>query len=60
MDTTDKKTILCPDCKDEDKGQIIAPDDVEVGEILECPNCAAEVEVVSIDPLEVRLIIEEK
>ena len=60
MNKNNKRAILCPDCKDEEVGQIVIPDEVEVGEVLECPNCAAEVEVISAEPLEVRLIVEEK
>ncbi len=31
-----------------------------VGDILECPQCAAEVEITSLDPVTVRLIEEDK
>ena len=48
--------IKCPDCKEE----VSVPEDTEVGEILECQNCGAEMEVVSLEPLKVRLIEEEK
>jgi len=53
--------VSCPDpiCK---IGQITVPDNVEVGDILECPNCAAEVEVIDTDtdPIEIELLLEEK
>lgn len=52
-------TLTCPDpiCE---KGQIIIPEKVRVGDVLECPECAAEVEVIKVDPVEVKLIEEEK
>lgn len=30
-------------------------DDVEVGEIVDCPTCGSELEVVAVDPVEVEL-----
>lgn len=33
---------------------------IEVGEIIECQNCGAEMEVINLKPLEVELIEEEK
>ena len=50
------KTVNCPDCEE----TIIIPDDGQVGEILECQNCGAEVEIVSVNPPQVSLIVEEK
>lgn len=50
------KTVQCPDCQ----GQVMIPQDCEVGEILECLNCGAEMEVLSLAPYEVSLIEEEK
>lgn len=50
------KTIPCPDCED----TVIIADDAAVGEIIECPNCGAEMEIISISPPQVSLIIEEK
>lgn len=47
----------CQFCK---KREIPVPDDVEVGDILECDNCAAEVEVISVAPFRLRMILEEK
>lgn len=53
-----ERNIKCPDCEEK---QIILPEDLEIGDILECENCAAEVEVQEIEPeLKVELIIEEK
>lgn len=50
------KTIKCPDCQEdvEVKGQ------AQVGDIIECQNCASEMEIVSLEPLQVSLIEEEK
>jgi lysine biosynthesis protein LysW len=48
---------LCPDCKEI---ELTIPTDVEVGDIIECDNCGAEVEVISVKPLKLRLILEEK
>ena len=50
------KITECPDCEE----TIIIPDDSEVGEIIDCPNCGAELEIISINPPQVSLIIEEK
>jgi alpha-aminoadipate carrier protein LysW len=41
----------CPEC-----GAMIAvEEDVEVGEILACPDCGAELEVTSVEPLVLEL-----
>lgn len=53
------KTVKCPDPVCEE-GMIEIPENVAVGDVLECPECAAEVEVVNVDPVEVRLIVDEK
>lgn len=52
------KTIICPDhiCKK----VIIIPDDAGVGDIVECNNCGSEVEILSMNPLQTRLVVEEK
>ena len=50
------KTIKCPDCEE----VVIIPDDGQVGEIIECNNCAAEMEIISTNPPQVSLIVEEK
>jgi len=47
---------LCPECAAEvelDKG-------TEVGEILECPDCGVELEVMSLEPPELGLAPEEE
>jgi len=57
------KTVRCPDCDkmgELEPISVIVPDDAVVGDILECPNCGAELELISIDPLQVALIEVEK
>ena len=34
------------------EGEIEIADDIEEGELLECPECGSELEVKSVDPLE--------
>lgn len=48
--------IICPDCKLEikNKGQLM------VGDILECGECGTEVEILSLEPLKYRELVEEK
>lgn len=57
-------TVQCPDCQADsngnEPGKINVPVDAEVGEILECPECGAEMELLSINPPLVSLIEEEK
>jgi lysine biosynthesis protein LysW len=58
------KLIHCPDCQadaeDDEQGQINIPVDAQVGDILECPACGAEIEVLSLEPPVISLITEEK
>jgi lysine biosynthesis protein LysW len=49
--------VKCPFCKEI---EIEIPENAEVGDFLECNNCAAEVEVISVDPVRIRIILEEK
>jgi alpha-aminoadipate carrier protein LysW len=49
------KTVECPECGCSIEIEV----DVLEGEIIECPDCAVELEVVSLDPLEVKLAPEE-
>lgn len=51
-----KHPITCKDCGE----AIILDKDLEVGEIIECQNCGAEMEVINLKPPEVSLIEEEK
>jgi alpha-aminoadipate carrier protein LysW len=48
--------ILCPECE----AEITLAADVIKGEILECPDCGAELEVVSLDPPALDLAPEEE
>lgn len=58
------KAAKCPDCQmdspENEPGRIIIPVDSEVGEVLECPECGAEVEILSLNPPIISLLIEEK
>ena len=42
-----KKQIKCPECENEFEYDIAG---VEVGDIIECPICGANLEVVGVDP----------
>ena len=44
---------LCPEC---DTPLNIDVDDVEEGETVTCDECGAELEIVSIEPLEIALV----
>lgn len=56
--------VKCPDCQTNDLedaiGCINIPIDSEPGEIIECPECGAEVEILSTNPVVVSLLEEEK
>lgn len=54
MSDTNNK-VICPDCQAEIQHEILT-----VGDILECPECGTEVEVLSKDPLQYKELIEEK
>lgn len=41
--------VVCPEC---DNPITLDPDEVEEGETLQCDECGLELEVVSVDPLE--------
>jgi len=53
---TEINKILCPDCESEIK----RPENMEIGDIVECEECGTEVEILSIDPLQFKELIEEK
>jgi alpha-aminoadipate carrier protein LysW len=40
--------VYCPDCD----GAITVSSEVELGQKIICPHCEAELEVISLDPLE--------
>lgn len=46
---------LCPECEAE-----FDLEDVEEGEIVDCPDCGVELEVISVSPLELALAPEEE
>lgn len=50
------KTIKCIDCEK----VIIIPDDAQIGEIVECRECGNEFEIISLDPLQTVIVVEEK
>ncbi|HEX7157476.1 MAG TPA: hypothetical protein VF214_00570 [Edaphobacter sp.] len=41
--------VVCPEC---DNPIVVDTDEVEEGETLQCEECGVDLEVVSIDPLE--------
>jgi alpha-aminoadipate carrier protein LysW len=41
--------VVCPEC---DNPVVVNTDDVEEGETVQCDECGTELEIVSIDPLE--------
>jgi alpha-aminoadipate carrier protein LysW len=42
--------VICPEC---DNPIVVDADEVEEGETLQCDECGADLEVVSVEPLEV-------
>ena len=49
-------SVPCPEC-----GQpLIQPPEVVEGEILDCENCGAELDVVSVSPFEVMVFDEDE
>jgi len=58
MEPTTKfvKSVFCKDCNE----PIEINKELEIGEIIECQNCGAEMEVINLEPLEISLIEEEK
>lgn len=46
----------CPECW----GEIPLPQDVMEGEIVDCPDCGVELEVVKVNPLTLELAPEEE
>ena len=49
-------TAPCPECE----APVTLGDDVIKGELVVCPDCGAELEVISVDPLELDLAPEEE
>lgn len=50
------KIAECPECA----ADVTLPDDVMEGEIIQCGDCGAELEVVSLDPPTLELAPEEE
>ena len=48
--------VVCPDCKSEIK----LTEETMVGDIVECFECGTEVEIISLNPLKYRELVEEK
>lgn len=49
--------MKCQDCKNEIP---VEQGIVKVGEVIDCPNCGAEYEVIHLNPLQAELVEEEK
>ncbi|MGH7870324.1 MAG: lysine biosynthesis protein LysW [Candidatus Dormibacteraceae bacterium] len=47
----------CPECE---AAIDLEEDEVEEGQIVDCPECGVELEVVSIDPLELNAITDDE
>ena len=45
--------VVCPEC---DNPIIVDADEVEEGETVQCDECGMDLEIVSVDPLEVAAI----
>ncbi len=50
------KQAECPECA----ADVILPDDVMEGEIVQCPECGLELEVVQLDPPTLEIAPEEE
>ena len=54
------KTVKCPACEN----LVIIPDDAQKGDIVEChgeeDTCCSELEIISLNPLQIVLLEEEK
>ncbi|MGC9522108.1 MAG: lysine biosynthesis protein LysW [Anaerolineae bacterium] len=44
-------TVLCPECE----GELMLDENVEESEIIVCPDCGVELEVLSVDPIELAM-----
>jgi len=47
--------VVCPEC---DNPLTVDADEVEEGETLQCDECGADLEIVSIDPIEIAVVDE--
>jgi alpha-aminoadipate carrier protein LysW len=48
-----KMAVVCPEC---DNPIDVDADEVEEGEMVQCDECGVDLEVVSVDPVEVAVI----
>ena len=55
MSNPNVTAAICPECEG-----AVAVSDVERGEIVQCPDCGAELEVVSVEPVTLALAPEEE
>jgi len=49
--------VLCPECE---SNLDIEEDDVDEGEVVTCPECGTDFEVITVNPLELQAVDEEK
>jgi len=49
--------VICPECESD---LDIEEDEVDEGEVVSCPECGTEFEVVAVDPLELSRVEEEE
>jgi len=47
--------VLCPECEN---NQDVEEDDVDEGELISCPECGTDFEVVTTSPLELKAVEE--
>ncbi|WP_158793397.1 hypothetical protein [Granulicella sp. L60] len=47
--------VVCPEC---DNPIVVDADEVEEGESVQCDECGADLEIVSVDPLELAAVDE--
>jgi alpha-aminoadipate carrier protein LysW len=45
--------VVCPEC---DNPIVVDVDDVEEGETVQCDECGMDLEIISVDPLEVAAV----
>jgi len=48
--------IICPDCDVE----LPIPDNAYPGQIIDCHNCGAEIQITNLEPIEYELVEDEK
>lgn len=55
--TNKDNLLVCPDCKEPLEVTLVS---LEIGDVIECKVCGTEVEVVSLNPVKLKIIEEEK